>query len=241
MHEFLKKNGLFWRFAGLEENLRRLDGRKHVQRGRTWFGASDDVMIRCAHPEMRRSFSGKIGMRHIKTILLLLGLLMVCLSRAQSQQQSFDANDGVVTGSLMELRAKRRVFLLVSRSVVIDTRGQAESILKEVYRHDPVSPQRFARTYNTIAGKLNKYMSKYGGISAARSISEAEFIVFFNLLEYRRPFGQPYPYGEMFVILNDSSGIKRPHIIWKTRKSPVWAEDAINEFIKDLKATRGEG
>ena len=180
-------------------------------------------------------------MRHVKTTFLLLGLLMICLTGAQSQQQSFDINEGLVTGSLTELRTKRHVFLMVRRSAVLDTRGRAESILKEVYRPDPLTTQRFARTYNTIAGKLNKYMGKYKSISAARDISEAEFIVYFNLIEYRSTFGQPYPYGEMFVILNDRSGVNGPHIIWKTRKSPIWAEDAIKELIRDLKATRGEG
>lgn len=180
-------------------------------------------------------------MRHVKTTFLLLGLLMICLTNAKSQQQGFDLDDGVVTGSLTELMTKRHVFLMVRRSAVLETRGRAESILKEVYRPDPLTPLRFARTYNIIAGKLNKYMSKYKSINAARDISEAEFIVYFNLIEYRRPFGQPYPYGEMFVIVNDSSGVSRPHIIWKTRKSPIWAEDAIKELIRDLKATRAEG
>jgi hypothetical protein len=62
----------------------------------------------------------------------------------------------------------------------------------------------------------------------------------FNLLEYRRPLGRPYPYVELSIILNDRSKGHEPHIIWKTRKSPLWAEDSIDEFIRDLKATRGE-
>nr|MBA2733226.1 hypothetical protein [Acidobacteriota bacterium] len=48
-------------------------------------------------------------------------------------------------------------------------------------------------------------------------------------------------YGEMFVILNDRSGVKPPRIVWKTRKNSMWAEDAIEEFINDLKTVRGEG
>jgi hypothetical protein len=84
-------------------------------------------------------------------------------------------------------------------------------------------------------------MLKYRSISAAREISSAEFIIIFNLLEYRMPLGRPYAYGEMFVILNDRSGAGQPRIIWKTRKSPVTVEDAINELIRDLKDARGEG
>jgi hypothetical protein len=166
---------------------------------------------------------------------------MICLALVQSQQSTVEVNDLVVTGSLMELRTKHHVLLLVRRSSVIDSRGQARSILNEVYRSNVEPARQYARIYNAIAGKLNKYMRKYGSISAVTDISNAEFIIFFNLLEYRWPLGQPYPYGEMFVILNERSGNRQPRIIWKTRKSPVQVEDAINELIRDLKSARGEG
>jgi hypothetical protein len=179
-------------------------------------------------------------MRYIKRIPLLICLLLICLALARSQQSTVD--DGIaVTGSLMEIRTRRHVLLLVRRSAVIDSRGQARSILNEVYRPEVEPARQFARIYNAIAGKLNKYMRKYRSISAVTNISNAEFIIFFNLLEYRRPLGQPYPYGEMFVILNERSGSEGPRIIWKTRKRPIQVEDAINELIRDLKATRGEG
>jgi hypothetical protein len=178
-------------------------------------------------------------MRPIKKALPLIILLIICFHPAQSLQSTF--NDGVVTGSLYELRGKRRVLLMVRRSSIVDASGQDKAILSEVYRPNVEQRGRFARIYNAIAKKLNKYMVKNQSISAARDISEAEFIVFFNLLEYRWPLGRPYPYGDMFVILNERSNGRQPHIIWKTRKSPRWAEDAIDEFIRDLKATRGEG
>ena len=180
-------------------------------------------------------------MRCLRRITLLLGLLLTSLFFGQAQERRSEVDEGVVRGSLTELRTRRQVLLLVRRSSVIDSRGQARSILNEVYRPDAEGPQRFARIYNTIAGKLNKYMVKYRSISAVRETSDAEFIIFFNLLEYRRPLGRPYAYGEMFVILNERSGTKQPRIIWKTRKSPITVEDAINELIRDLKDARGEG
>ena len=180
-------------------------------------------------------------MSSAQRILLLLGLLLICSVLAQAQQQAGGVDDSVVTGSLRELRDKRQVLLMVRRSAVIDSRGQSRSILSEVYRTDAKPPQHFARIYNTIAARLNKYMAKYGSVSAVRDISQAEFIIYFNLLEYRRPLGHPYPYGEMFVILNERSASQPPRIIWKTRKSSMWAEDAINELISDLKVARGEG
>jgi hypothetical protein len=177
-------------------------------------------------------------MSSARRILLLLGLLMICPTLAQAQQKDDNVNDGIITGSLAELRDKRQVLLLVRRSAVIDSREQARSILSEVYQTSSEPPQHFARIYNTIADRLNKYMSRYQSISAVRNISQAEFIIYFDLLEYRRPLGHPYPYGEMFVILNERS---RPRIIWKTRKNSMWVEDAINELLRDLKAARREG
>lgn len=178
-------------------------------------------------------------MRRLSRILSFAALLIICLVPAQAQEKTF--SEGAVTGSLYELRDKRRVLLVVRRSSVVDASGQAKTILSEVYEPGVEPRGRFARIYNALARKLNKYMTRHQSISAARNISEAQFIVLFNLLEYRRPLGMPYPYGDLFIILNDRSNGHEPRIIWKTRKSPIWAEDAIDEFIRDLKATRGEG
>jgi hypothetical protein len=161
---------------------------------------------------------------------------------AQEEQGPPEQDEGgaVVYGSVKELRYSRRVLLMVRRSTVLDSRGTAKTVLNDVYRTDADMRSRYPRLFNLLARKLNNYMRKYQSMSAARDISEADLIVFFNLLEYRRPLGVPYPYGELFVILNDRSGVRPPRIVWKTRKSSVWAEDAIGDFLKDLKAVRGE-
>jgi hypothetical protein len=180
-------------------------------------------------------------MRYSKGILLLLFALLT--SRpvlSQAGQNSSDANSRVVTGSLAELGNSRRVLLILRRSSVVDSRGPAQTVLNEAYRATPDERLRYPRLFNALAHKLNNYMRKYQSFSAAENISEADFIVFFNLLEYRRPLGRPYPYGELFVILNDKIGGKPPRIIWKTRQSSVWAEDAMGDLIKDLKAARGQ-
>jgi hypothetical protein len=177
---------------------------------------------------------------------LLLVALLVPLARYQAQEPTSDRargsdSGGGVMGSVQELRDSRRVLLMVRRSNVVDSRGMARTILTEAYRTDADTRARYPRLFNLLAHKLNKYMQKYQSISAVRDVSQADFIVFFNLLEYRRPLGIPYPYGELFVILNDRSGTRPPRIVWKTRKNSVWAEDAIEDFLKDLKAVRGEG
>lgn len=180
-------------------------------------------------------------MRYLKTLLFLILLLISTPLALPQQQEPAHVNESVVTGSLYELRDKRRLLLMVRRSSVVDTRGQAKEILAEVFKDDGEAPMRFPRTYNTLARKLNNYMKKHGSISAARSLAEAEFIVLFNLLEFRRPLGVPHAYGELYVILNETAGGKQPRIIWKTRKNSMWVEDAINDLLKDLKSFRREG
>lgn len=182
-------------------------------------------------------------MRYATGILLLPLLLLAsrpALSQAQQNSAGGDNNGSVITGSLADLRSGRRVVLVIHRSTVIDSRGQAGTIIKEAYRADPDARLRYPRLFNSLARKLNKYMEKYGNITAVKNIPDSDFIIFFNLLEFRRPLGSPYPYGELFVILNDRLGGKSPRIVWKSRKSSMWAEDAIEDFIKDLKTVRGE-
>ena len=172
---------------------------------------------------------------------MLLVALLVCPALNRAQQNPVEEDASVVTGSLAELRNSRRVVLLVRRSAVVDSRGLAKTILNEAYRTDPDARVRYPWLFNLLARNLNRYMKKYQSITAVKDVSDADFIVLFNLIEYRRPLGFAYPYGEMFVILNKREDGKPPHIVWKTRKSPVWAEDAIKDFIRDLKAVRGEG
>jgi hypothetical protein len=179
-------------------------------------------------------------MRYLKTPFLILLLVSPALALAQ-QREPAHLSESVVTGSLDELRNRRRVLLMVRRSAVLDTRGQTKEILAEVFKDANDAPMRFPRTYNTLARKLNNYMKKHRSISAARSVAEADFIVLFNLLEFRRPLGVPHAYGELYVILNEKAVGKQPRIIWKTRKTSMWVEDAINDLLKDLKVSRGEG
>lgn len=181
-------------------------------------------------------------MRSLTTPLLILLLISPTLAFTQKQQEEpAHVNESGVTGSLYELRNKRRVLLMVRRSSVVDTSGQAKEILGEVFKDGGRASMRFPRTYNTLARKLNNYMKKHQSISAARNLGEAEFIVLFNVVEFRRPLGVPHPYGELYVILNENASGKQPRIIWKTRKTSMWVEDAIDDFLKDLKSLRREG
>jgi hypothetical protein len=140
--------------------------------------------------------------------------------------------------SLEEIRDKRRVFLLAARSRVVDVRGPDPSALIEEAGGGRLRTHPYP--YRVIARKLNEYIRKRDGMTAVGHVSEADFVVYFNVLEYRRTLNGVYPYGELFVILNGGSeGKPQPRVIWKTRKAR-WAEDAAKEFLGELKRLRGE-
>jgi hypothetical protein len=180
-------------------------------------------------------------------VLPLLWLLPPCLaSPARAQEARASAAEGhaerrdVAEGSLAELRSRSRVLLLVTRSLVLDTRDPGKVIVSEAYKADPRANRRHRYAFNVIARKLNNYMKKYGGMSAAGAVGEAEYILVFNLLEYKVVLGRPYPYGEMYVVLNQPPDSPNPpRLLWKARKV-LWAEDAVGEFLKELKVVRGE-
>ena len=77
-------------------------------------------------------------------------------------------------------------------------------------------------------------------MSAASDLAEADYVIFFNVVEFRRILNVPYPYGELFVIAKGSpEKLKPPRIVWRAKKMLI-AEDAIGDLIRDLKAVRGE-
>lgn len=163
-------------------------------------------------------------------------IIISCAASFPSQERDAELGDSVVNGSLMELRDRHSVWLIVRRGALLDARGADASVLSEVYREANMR-SNYPRTYNLIAKKLNKYMKERGSITAATNLSDADFILFFNVLEIRRPLGTPYAYGELFVILNVKS---KPRILWKTKRGGMFVDDAVSDFISDLKAARGE-
>lgn len=146
----------------------------------------------------------------------------------------------VVQGSLDELRGKQRALLLVKRSLVLDAKDLGRSIIEEAYQADRRGNNTNRFVFGTIGRKLNEYIRKHKSMSAVERATDADFIIFFNLLEHRRMLYSYYPYGEMFVILNQPQGSNlAPRIVWKTDRV-LWAEDAAKKFIKELKRVRGE-
>jgi hypothetical protein len=142
--------------------------------------------------------------------------------------------------SLTEVRDKHSALLVVFKSRVVDAGDRERAIIDDVLKADPNPQGRYRWVYTQLARKLNKYIHKYKSLSAASELSNADYVIFFNVVEFRRILNTPYPYGELFVIVKGSpENLKPPRVVWRARKV-LYAEDAISDLIRDLKAIRGE-
>ncbi|HWF88359.1 MAG TPA: hypothetical protein VE980_11500 [Pyrinomonadaceae bacterium] len=170
----------------------------------------------------------------MKVLVPTLFILLLSLSAAA---QSPDFATG---NSLAEVRDKHNALLIVFKSRVIDASDREGAIIDDVLHADPVPKGRYRWVYSQLAKKLNKYIQKYRSLRAANGLSEADYVIFFNVVEFRRILNTLYPYGELFVIVKGSpEELKPPRVVWRAKKL-LFAEDAIGDLIKDLKAVRGE-
>src|ERR1044072_9382041 len=161
-------------------------------------------------------------------------VLLLCFSAAAQ------APDTAIGNSLEEVRDKHNVLLVVYKSRVLDAGDRDRAIIDDVLKADPQPKGRYGWIYSQLAKKLNKYISKYNSIGAARELSEADYVIFFNVVEFRRILDTRYPYGELFVIVKGSpETLTPPRVVWRAKKV-LFAEDAIGDLIKDLKGGRGE-
>jgi hypothetical protein len=180
----------------------------------------------------------KVGKQSALAFAALIAAALLC-SNALAQQR-FRATNEPNTGSLSAIRPRDRGLVVVLKSSVIPADETDNYIIESVLRADPESTGRHQIVYGTLAKKLNGYIRKYKSLSAATHLGEADFVIFFSLVEYRRILNSTYPFGELFVIVKGEPDIQRPpRIIWKSRKV-IWVGDAINNFLKDLKTIRGE-
>ena len=167
-------------------------------------------------------------------------VLVICFS-AMAQAPAGEGAPAAMTNSLMEVRNMRNFLLVVFTSRVLDVSDRERAIIQDVLKADPTPPPgRFRWIYMQLARKLNKYIRKYRSLSAETELAKADYVIFFNVVEFRRILYTYYPYGELFVIAKGSpEKPKAPRIVWKAKKMSM-PEDAIGELIKDLKAARGE-
>lgn len=167
-------------------------------------------------------------------------LLVLLISFSVMGQAPVGENAPAATNSLGEVRDLHRALLIVFKSRVIDVTDRERAIIQDVLKADPIPEGRNRWVYTQIARKLNKYINKYKSLSAASELAQADYVIYFNIVEWRRILYTFYPYGELFVIVKGSpEKLKPPRIVWRAKKM-LSADDAIGALIKDLKALRGE-
>lgn len=176
-------------------------------------------------------------------VLVAFALLTTasCLTAFAQEDRSLVRKSAHASEALNELRDKRRALLVVFRSRVLDVSNREGAIMEDVLKADPQPKGRNRWVYNQLAHKLNNYVRKYKSLTAADGLADAEYIIYFNVVEYRKILNVVYPYGELFVIVKGSpEQLKPPRVVWRANKV-LFADDAIGDLIKELKAIRGEG
>ena len=171
----------------------------------------------------------------MKVVFPILIVLLCCSAAAAQELPS----DGYLN-ALSEVRDKRRALLLVFRSKVINIDDREQGIIEDVLKANPEPSGRYRWVYGQIARKLNGYIRKYKSLTAANELADAEYVIFFNVVEFRRILDSIYAYGELFVIVKGSPETRKPpRVVWRAKKMR-FASDAISELIKELKVLRGE-
>jgi hypothetical protein len=175
-----------------------------------------------------------------QSLILLVTIVLACGICASAQEPAEKSKSAHAETTLAEVRDMRRALLVVFKSRIIDASGGERAIIDDVLKADPEPKGRYRWVYTELAKKLNKYMRKYRSLSAADGLADAEYVIFFNVVEFRRILDVTYPYGELFVIVKGSpEELKPPRVVWRANKV-LFAGDAIGDLIKELKTVRGE-
>jgi hypothetical protein len=179
--------------------------------------------------------------KHERSILLASVVLACVFATAGSvRAQTGEVRSAHAGHSLAELHDKHRALLVVFRSRVIDAGGGERAIIEDVLKADPHPKGRFRWVHNQLAKKLDKYMRQHGSLIPADGLADAEYVIYFNVVEFRRILDAVYPYGELFVIIKGTpEEQKPPRIVWRANKVR-FAGDVMGELIKELKLIRGE-
>jgi len=173
-------------------------------------------------------------------VLLVVLVVGLCVSAA-AQNSEVKTKASHAGNSLSDLRDKQRALLVVFRSRVLDVSDRERAIIEDVLKADPRPRGKYRRVYLLLAEKLNKYMRKHRSVIPADGLADADYVIYFNVVEFRRILDSVYPYGELFVIMKGSPDeLKPPRVVWRANKV-LFAEDAIDNLIKELKVVRGEG
>src|SRR5678809_1578295 len=151
-----------------------------------------------------------------RIVLLLVGGFIMLQSVLGLPQVAATSDEP--TSSLVEVRDKHRALLMVFRSNVLDASDNERAIIDQVLKADPRPKGRYQWVYGLLAKKLNAYIRKYRSLTAAEDLSDADYVIYFNLIEYRRILNTLYPYGELFVIMKGTPETKTPPRVEKKKK-----------------------
>ena len=173
--------------------------------------------------------------------MVLATVVLASCASVWAQNSDVKVQSAHAGNSLADLRDKHRALLVVFRSRVIDASGRERAIIEDVLKADPHPKGRFRWVYNQLAKKLDKYMRQHGSLIPADGLADADYVIYFNVVEFRHILDAVYPYGELFVIVKGTpEELKPPRVVWRANKVR-FAGDAIGELIKELKLIRGEG
>ena len=172
----------------------------------------------------------------------LLFALVLCAAAGAPAQSTPDDEAGVARGELSEIRDKRRALLIVNRSYSIDTRGPLRSVVEEVFEKSGRVVLRQEYAHNLVSRKLERYEREHGGLKLVETLEEADFVIVYKVVALHRSFSEdePFVYGEMFVFLKPTPERPQPVLLWRTKGDHNSPGEAAGDFIKSLKAVRGE-
>lgn len=182
-------------------------------------------------------------MNGVSRIISAFALLVICATHAPAQDGDEKLKETVVSAPLSLIADKRRVALVVSRSLSIDTRGKVRGVIHEVFDQASPSPLRHEYGHKLIARRLEKYASAGGGLTLVEDLKEADFVIVYKIVKQVSSYSmeEPFLYGEMFVFLNSMIAEDAvPPLLWRTKNDRRTPDDAAKDFIKELMAVRGE-
>jgi hypothetical protein len=175
--------------------------------------------------------------------LLAASLLLLARAGSPAQEAAQAPPADAPRGSLADISQRRRVALLVTRTRTVDARGPTV-VAVESYRQavEGAVPPAHPAGHHAAARRLNKYIRKYRSMSAVRTYAQADFVLVFNVLRVRSSFipDEPYIFGKLYVIARGSAADPRPRIVWESKGHESRVDSAVGDFLKALKAARGE-
>ncbi|HEX7956723.1 MAG TPA: hypothetical protein VF508_07270 [Pyrinomonadaceae bacterium] len=139
------------------------------------------------------------------------------------------------------MKGRRRILLLTSKALVIDARDPARVALEDYRRALAGTPPRqHNASARLIAGRVNKYIRKYMTATAADGPADADLVLVFKVTAQRPSLltGHPYVWGKMFVVAVYPDG--SPRVVWESEDDDEQADRAADDFLKALRAARGE-